>query len=507
MAKLFYLFFIGFFLRFFLLTNQSLWFDEGLTLDNIEASSFVELITRLRNLPHSDIFQPLYYVFLYVIRLFLGDSEFVLRGFSAILGFLVLPMLYGLARRLYGKNHSIWTLFILVFSSFLIGYSQEARNYSLLIFIASLQLCIFSEVLDADSSKKPLSRFFFAIISSIGLFCSVQSIVFTASLSFSHLLIFRKWRHWIQWWLPTAIFCLFPIVYFLTLPADANPSTVNISRFGFPIIYNAAFVIYGILVGTTYGPSQEQLRGDDKLAVVLGSWPVLLIFIAVVSVIFLLIIRLFLQRDFRSKIFRLDCFFICLAVTSFVLAIVMALITKMNLVPRHAYYLWLPLAMILPSLLHGPFLIGKVRPLYKAIARLSILFFIFLNLYSVSNYYFDQSYWRDDYRSVVRYLIENRVSGSPSVLLFGSTKLIRYYGDFETIDGHEVAWKMLSGDDYWLKSLSSVANDSKKIILVVNRKHFLEAEFPLEEKISDAYKIDYIVEDFNYFHIYYLSAI
>lgn len=139
------------FLRFFMLTNQSLWFDEGLSLTNSDVSTLQESISRVRQITNSDRFQPLYFIVLFLWRQLFGDSEFVLRSFSAILGIGSSIVIFFTALRIYGKKHAFWSLLIVTFSSFCVYYSQETRNYSLVIFIASLQIYLFSNIL----AKKP----------------------------------------------------------------------------------------------------------------------------------------------------------------------------------------------------------------------------------------------------------------------------------------------------------------------------------------------------------------
>lgn len=499
------LFSVGLFLRFFLLTNQSLWFDEGLSLGNSNASNFPDLMQGIRNISNSDKFQPLYYIILYWVRAFFGESAIVLRGVSAALGFLSLPVIYLIANRLYGKRHAIWSLALVTFSAFLIYYSQEVRNYSLLIFLSSLQLYFFSDVLLEESEQKSYSKFLFAIVSAVNLFGSITTAVFTAALSLSHLIVIRHWRQWLGWWIPTALLSLLPLLYFFTLPGQVDPTQVTVSRFGFPIFFNAAYVVYGILVGITYGPSQEQLRGSSQLEAISSSGPVLLIFFLVTLTLAVLVIKLFFQRNNKSKFFKLDAFFLSLIISSFILGIVLALVTHMNWVPRHSFYLWLPLSLLLPSILHGPFFKNKVRPVQLSISNVAIIALICLNLYSTFNYYFVEKYWKDDYRSVVHYLVQHQSPDNKTVLLFGSPNLLRYYGDNRTINANPLAWRLMAGDETWLDKLTEIVGDPSELIVAVNREHTLNRHASVEEALSQAYQIQSVKTEFTYFDIYHLS--
>ncbi|MCD6345528.1 MAG: hypothetical protein J7M17_08020, partial [Anaerolineae bacterium] len=74
---------LGAALRFYRLDAQSLWNDEGNTARLVERS--VRLIVEGAA---GDIHPPGYYLILTVWRSATGDSEFALRGFSALCGVL-----------------------------------------------------------------------------------------------------------------------------------------------------------------------------------------------------------------------------------------------------------------------------------------------------------------------------------------------------------------------------------------------------------------------------------
>ncbi|MCB0034923.1 MAG: glycosyltransferase family 39 protein, partial [Anaerolineales bacterium] len=127
-------------LRFYLLDNQSFWNDEGNTARLSERS--VRLIIEGTA---SDIHPPLYYLILRGWRELVGQSEFALRAFSALMGVLTVATTIRLGRWLdstpNGRNS--WAIayvagMLTAVSPALIYYSQEARMYSLLGFLATL---------------------------------------------------------------------------------------------------------------------------------------------------------------------------------------------------------------------------------------------------------------------------------------------------------------------------------------------------------------------------------
>ena len=490
------------FLRFFMLTNHSLWYDEGASLDFSNASTLQESISIVRGIPNSGAYQPLYFIILFLWRQAFSDTEFALRSLSALLGVGSVIVIFFTTLRIYGKNHALWSSLILAFSSFCVYYSQEVRPYALLIFLASLQLYFFSKVLDKGESHESVSKLLFSIFTALGLFGNITMILFTGALCLSHIVIYRNPRRWLQWWVPAGFFCLPAILYYLTGSNATDPESISVSRFGFPIVQNAVFVLYGILVGTTYGPPQEQLRGEDKIQVVFNYWPHLLILLIVATVIFLALAITLLKHRNGSRSQKADYLFASLFVTSYFFNLLFAIVTKINWVPRHSFALWLPLAILIPSAFSQ---ISKRSSKLNKLSRyalIAVTFLMILNIYSLFNYYFNKDYWRDDYRSAAQYLIKNRDSSAQSILLWGTPRLLKYYGDTLTLQGWNLGVKLRKGnfERNWAEQVESFTNNADTVFIVVNREHY----FPkgsVERGMSNLYTLHSKVH-FPYFNIY-----
>lgn len=497
---------IGTFLRFFLLTNQSLWWDEGFSLQNSSGVSVGENLRIVRNIHHADKFQPFYYWILFFARQAFGDSEQVLRGLSAIIGVLTLPIIYFIALRFYNKRHALWSLALATFSSFLIYYSQEVRNYSLLIFISAAQLYCLSEVILYSEKPRTYYKWGHGVLTGIGLLCSIQMAVFSAGLSVAHLIINRRWKEWLNWWLPAAVCTLPAFLYYFTLPGTVSPDTVSVSRATTPLIFNLFFVAYGILVGTTYGPSQDSLRGNDKLAAIINYAPELLLlgFISLGILFFLWRILGNSHRD--SKFHQANLFFTYLFFSSSFFGILLALVTGMNLVPRHAFYLWVQVPILLPSVFCWPkSVLNRTTTEFQNLSILLIVALIGLNIYSTFNYYFKSIYWRDDYRSVAEYLI-NSQNSSNTILLSGEPFILSYYGDARTgYVGGKWMGKALGGNPEWIDGFNQVAGDSETITVAIYRpKRYTKTDF--ESDFSEDYNILAKVDKFNGFEILHLET-
>lgn len=128
---IFFILIFGFVLRLINL-NQSLWLDEAITALAVKNNSFIELITKFSP---GDFHPPLYYLFLKFWTMFFGFSEVALRMPSVIFGVLAIFFIYKIG----GKKAAI----LMAVSPLGVYYSQEARMYSLAMFLVTASAFFF----------------------------------------------------------------------------------------------------------------------------------------------------------------------------------------------------------------------------------------------------------------------------------------------------------------------------------------------------------------------------
>ena len=125
--------FAGAWLRFHLLAHKSFWFDEGFSVGvaRLDWTNLLHLLwVREANM-------ALYYVLL-KLWLGFGISEFYVRSLSLVFGLAAIPMVYALGARLFGARTGLIAAFLLSINAFHVRYSQEARAYTLLVFLSAL---------------------------------------------------------------------------------------------------------------------------------------------------------------------------------------------------------------------------------------------------------------------------------------------------------------------------------------------------------------------------------
>src|SRR5919112_1302505 len=124
-------------LRFYGLEIQSLWNDELLSWDSANRGNLYQVIEGVLNV-EQEVHPPGYFILLYFVEEYLGESEWVLRLPSAVAGVLSVLVIYLLGRRLYSPREGLIAALLMAVLQTPIYYSQEARTYSLLLLFSML---------------------------------------------------------------------------------------------------------------------------------------------------------------------------------------------------------------------------------------------------------------------------------------------------------------------------------------------------------------------------------
>lgn len=487
----------GIAIRVFMLSSQSLWFDEGLSLIRSDGSNLWAFLRRLNSTLY-DKYQPTYFLSLFVWRQWFGDSVPAMRSLSVLFGSLSILVTALATQRLYGFRHAVWTTALLSVSSLHVYYSQEVRAYSLVFLLSALEIYLFCDVLTNQTKSLPKTRFRFWLLVIFGCLSSIFIIILTVSMCLSHLIIERHIKTWFKWWLPLLVSVLPLVLTYSVVETDINFNVQFTTWYGTHVLQNLLYVISGLLAGNTYFAPAEQLRVNDKLAVLLAYWPHILVFLFALTSIstasgyqLLKTARTHIEHQTQ----RLDRFFILLITISLGLMMAFAMVTQINWVPRHSCYGVLAISIVIPS----SFCRVNIHTWQdRGIARIAMvgtLLLIAINIYSLGNYFFNPAYARDDYRSAAEYVIHQSPTESASVLLWGSVRLLQYYGDTTTIklDGTQIEPNALS------ETIQSLTNNAENVLVLINREFFLE--YSVESAMADRYDLAQAIRA-PYFTIY-----
>ena len=154
---------LGAILRFATLGTQSFWLDEHATLDVISSSGAIDL---LKGVQAGESNPPLYYLLAGAWKEVFGSSEVGVRSLSALLGTATIPVVYAATSALASRRAGLIAAALTATAPILIWYSQESRNYALLVFLVGLAFLCFVRALEDRGHRWLLG---WAIASSLAL--------------------------------------------------------------------------------------------------------------------------------------------------------------------------------------------------------------------------------------------------------------------------------------------------------------------------------------------------
>ncbi len=196
-------------LRFVHIGDKSFWMDEGVsyTINHLSWIDFLHIAWRreLNMLP--------YYVLLRGWMKF-GTSEAFLRSLSAIFSVATIVVLYLLGGRLLGRRGGMYAGLLAAVHAWLVRYAQEARSYSLAIFLVTLS-CLFFVRNVQEPERKGWTAYivtavlavyshFFALLVVLAQWVALRCVPRT---DFNRAGVHRAWK--------IAAVCLLPLIVFI----------------------------------------------------------------------------------------------------------------------------------------------------------------------------------------------------------------------------------------------------------------------------------------------------
>jgi 4-amino-4-deoxy-L-arabinose transferase-like glycosyltransferase len=124
---------LGAAIRFHQLDHESLWNDEILSVE-VARRPWPALLSATAEDGHP----PLYAALLHVWMRARGESETAVRSLSAVIGVATLAAFFALASRLLSRRAALLATLLLACAPYHVYYSQEARNYALLLLLTVL---------------------------------------------------------------------------------------------------------------------------------------------------------------------------------------------------------------------------------------------------------------------------------------------------------------------------------------------------------------------------------
>lgn len=135
--------------RLWYLTDRNIWYDEAVSISiaRLPWSGLWEVVTR------KEANSGLYFLLLKTWMAF-SESPAWVRGLSVIFGVATIPLLYSVARRLFGNTTGLLAAVILAVNPYHIRYSQETRGYALAALLAMASTWAFIRAVEGPSRSK-----------------------------------------------------------------------------------------------------------------------------------------------------------------------------------------------------------------------------------------------------------------------------------------------------------------------------------------------------------------
>lgn len=398
---------MGLFLRLYRLDYQSFWTDEIFTYNDSNNSLNHILFS-------SDIntsIQPLYYSIIHFLTKF-ENQEIFLRLPSVIFGVLSIGLFYQIIKQWNGKNFAIIGAGLFTFSPFQIWYSQEARPYAMLMFLALLSIYFFNKL------KQDRYNFYFRL----GFILSTSSTVYCHSVGIAYITfiliytyLFTPKHSWNDW------FFLHVIIIFLICPSIYHmikvPPEVRSSESW--RTFNPLSIFYMIWVfgsGYSLGPSIGELHSRNILQTLLPYFKIITPIILLFS-IFLILGFFKTHRNSKNNLWFLSSLYFF----PLIFTILGSIFTANEFNVRYTILSFIPFIMFVT---YGIFFLRL-----NWLRTISICIILLIFLISLNNYYYNGRYHKENNRAAGKYLSKFAYQNDLVICSAGYTErdLLHYY--------------------------------------------------------------------------------
>jgi mannosyltransferase len=251
----------AFSLHLFRLDSAPLWFDETLTASWI-AASWNEML----GVVLTDNHLPLYFVLLKAWTSVAGDSVYALRFFNVPFSCATVLVIAFIATTLSGRTAGRWAAWLAAISPYLLHHAQEARMYSLLGFLAAVNVWLVARFVCGKAKKLEIG---FLMVNTAMLATHYYAIFLIAVEGLMLLFLERKrLRAWLPALMASGVLFIMLVLAarYLATP-HAGGDYEGMKLIGVP------GMAWGMLTGYTLMPSSSEFH-DQGLGAILPYLPV-----------------------------------------------------------------------------------------------------------------------------------------------------------------------------------------------------------------------------------------
>lgn len=461
---------LGTFLRFYNLGEESYWLDEGATGLTVKKYTAWQIINNVKE--HGQILPgyyyynddlPLYYVLLSGWADIFGLNDASLRSFSAFFGSLALIAIFYLTKYLFDEKVALLATFLSSINLTLIWYSQEARQYSYLLFLSLLSSMFLLKALKEGKTKYVAG---FLLVSPFIIFTHFPwAMLFAFQGAYTLYVMYDDYSKKRK--LHTKMifaFLIIGLLYSTIILRALFSITDTVELYGRPD--TRQFVEFGIRLSTWLYPSEimRQKIYDFSFNFSLLEWALsisVLSSVVLISALFLVGIKKSFYKK-KSAIFLLFMFFIPL-----IFASALSLIH-----PRFNVFHIKQVVYIIPV-----YLIFASIAMAKAKNMLLIIIIIMFSTLQLYAYYANVD--RQQFREAAKFLPQDE----PIFLNIDTAQVAfkYYYGEKEDVIGvknaEELKSHLQNKNSFWMLLTFTKYSDPKNSI-----RKYLDENYKLAEK-------------------------
>lgn len=414
-------------LRIFHLGHESLWLDEAITIS--------EARTNLANIFHSFWIHynpPLFWLILHYWMQIFGTSEFATRLLSVIFGLGDLLMVYKVGKLIFDRKIGLLATLLMTLSVLHLTYSQEARMYSLLMFLSLVSMYYFCKFFNQKRGKY---LYYYFIFSLLTLYCHTLGFLIIIVQNIYYFSLYQKLKKTLKlkyWILIQALLVVLILPWFIILYRELWREN-DAWKVPFNLI-NLAYVV-------------KDFAGSRLLLII---FTLLIIFAVFKSFQRLLTIE--------KNIYLLLLWLVVGIITPFILSyffVTMYVSAKFSIVALPAFYLLVAKGL------------SNIKSKYfLSLILAAIIIFSSINIYS----YFTKTQ-KDQWREAVAYIESKAETEDLLVFVYDYHQIpYDYYSkrhDLEKKSLIESNYRVLKLEDF--NHLNSEIKDQQKIWIILNQ--------------------------------------
>ncbi|MEW6094749.1 MAG: glycosyltransferase family 39 protein [Chloroflexota bacterium] len=249
------------------------------SLHHDEAYTYMAFAHSLRvaitdyHLPNNHVFHS---ILVYLSTQIIGGQPWAVRLPAFIAGISLVPAVYVLGKRLYDRWVGLGAVLLVTMSPALIGYSTNARGYSLVAFFSLLIFTLGDKVRE---ERNLFAWGLISIFSALG-FYTVPVMMFPFGILFVWLFLenqlsipkaYRsKWNFLLHWFISGTAAAILTLLLYLPVMIYSGPQKLFANEFVAPAAWEDLFNVYSSRLGRTWSEWTNRVPGILILSLVIG---------------------------------------------------------------------------------------------------------------------------------------------------------------------------------------------------------------------------------------------